>query len=187
MIDVNSIHKGVVLKIDGNLWVTVQFQHVNPGKGGAFVRTKLKNVTTGQVMERTFRSADQVEDAEIDERKATFQYYDGDMYHFMDVQNFEQYALSEDVVDTDKQWLKENMEVNIELYEGKPITLLLPNFVVLKVTTSENWVKGDTVSGSLKPVEVETGASVSVPLFIKQNEMIKIDTRTGEYVERVNK
>lgn len=186
MIDTNSIHKGVVLKLEGNLWVVVEFQHVNPGKGGAFVRTKLKNVTTGQVMEKTFRSGDKVEDAEIDERKATFQYSD-DMFHFMDVHNFEQYALPEDVVGTDKQWLKENMEVNIEIYEGRPITLIMPNFVILKVTSSENWVKGDTVSGAMKPVTVETGATVTVPLFIKQDEMVKIDTRTGEYVERVNK
>ncbi len=186
MIDTNSIHKGTVLKLEGNLWATIEFQHVNPGKGGAFVRTKLKNVTTGSIMEKTFRSGDKVEDAQIEERKATFQYQD-EMFHFMDVQNFETYSLPEDVVGTDKQWMKENMEVSIELYEGRPITLMLPNFVIMKVTTSENWVKGDTVSGSLKPVIVETGASVSVPLFIKQDELIKIDTRSGEYIERVNK
>ena len=185
MILVNEIHKGVVLKIEDELFLVVEFQHVNPGKGGAFVRTKLKNLATGAVIEKTFRSGDKVEDAEIDERKATFLYHDNQTYTFMDTENYEQYILSKEEVGESSQWLKENMEVKIELYNNKPISLIMPNFVELKVTHTEPGVKGDTVSGATKPAIVETGARVMVPLFVEQEDIIKVDTRTGEYIERV--
>lgn len=185
MILVNDIHKGVVLKLEGQLFLVVEFQHVNPGKGGAFVRTKLKNITTGAVVEKTFRSGDKLEDAEIDKRKTTYLYTDGETYTFMDTQNYEQYVLDAGIVGDAKDFLKENMEVDIELHEGRPITLILPNFVQLRVTETEPGVKGDTVSGATKPAIVETGARIMVPLFVNQGDLIKVDTRTGEYIERV--
>jgi elongation factor P len=187
MILVNDIHKGVVLKLEGQLHLVVEFQHVNPGKGGGFVRTKLKNIFTQGVTEKTFRSGDKLEDAEIDARKATYQYHDADTYNFMDSQNYEQYTLSADDVGDSKNYLKENMEVEIELYESRPISLLLPNFVTLKITQSDPGVRGDTVSGALKPATLETGVVVMVPLFVSQGEVIKVDTRTGTYIERVGK
>jgi len=187
MILVNDIHKGVVLKLEGQLHLVVEFQHVNPGKGGGFVRTKLKNIFTQGVTEKTFRSGDKLEDAEIEERKATYQYHDPDSYNFMDNENYEQYTLSADDVGESKNYLKENMIVTIELYENKPISLLLPNFVELKITQSDPGVRGDTVSGAMKPATMETGLVVQIPLFVSQGEVIKIDTRSGAYVERVSK
>jgi elongation factor P len=185
MILVNDIHKGVVLKIENQLYLVAEFQHINPGKGGAFVRTKLKSLATNAVLEKTFRSGDKVEDADIDKRKTTYLYHDDDTFTFMDTHNFEQYTLPKDEVGDSSNYLLENMAVEIELYEGKPISLLLPNFVQLKVVETERGVKGDTVSGATKPAIVETGARIMVPLFVNQGDILKVDTRSGEYIERI--
>lgn len=185
MILSQNIRKGLVLKIDNQLFSVSYAQHVNPGKGGAFVRTKLKNLSNGLVTEKTIRSGEKIENAEIEKRKMQYLYSADGQFHFMDNNNYEQYPMDEDDVGDASQYLTENMEVDMELYEGKPINLIMPNFVVLEVTFTEPGLKGDTVSNTTKPATLETGASVQVPLFVNQGEKIKVDTRSNTYIERV--
>ncbi|CAB4629798.1 unannotated protein [freshwater metagenome] len=181
----NDLKNGLVLNIDGQLWTVIEFQHVKPGKGPAFVRSKLKNVLTGKVVERTFNAGVKVETANVDKREMNYLYNDGSGYVFMDNQNYEQMTLSEEVVGEAKDYLLENQGAVVAVYEGNPIYVELPASVVLEITYTEPGLQGDRSSGGTKPATVETGLQIQVPLFIEQNVKVRVDTRTGEYLGRV--
>jgi elongation factor P len=181
----NDLKNGLVLNIDGQLWTVIEFQHVKPGKGPAFVRSKLKNVLTGKVVERTFNAGVKVETANVDKREMNYLYNDGSGYVFMDNQNYEQMNLSNEVVGDAKDYLLENQEAIVAVYEGNPIYVDLPASVVLEITFTEPGLQGDRSSGGTKPATVETGLQIQVPLFIEQNTKVRVDTRTGEYLGRV--
>lgn len=181
----NDLKNGLVLNIDGQLWTVIEFQHVKPGKGPAFVRSKLKNVLTGKVVERTFNAGVKVETANVDKREMNYLYNDGSAYVFMDNQNYEQMNLSDEVVGDAKDYLLENQEAIVAVYEGNPIYVELPASVVLEITFTEPGLQGDRSSGGTKPATVETGLQIQVPLFIEQNTKVRVDTRTGEYLGRV--
>jgi elongation factor P len=181
----NDLKNGLVLNIDGQLWTVIEFQHVKPGKGPAFVRTKLKNVLTGKVVEKTFNAGVKVETASVDKREMNYLYNDGSGYVFMDNQNYEQMTLSEEVVGDGKNYLLENQGAVVAVYEGNPIYVELPANVVLEITYTEPGLQGDRSSGGTKPATVETGLQIQVPLFIEQNVKVRVDTRTGEYLGRV--
>jgi elongation factor P len=181
----NDLKNGLVLNIDGQLWTVIEFQHVKPGKGPAFVRSKLKNVLTGKVVERTFNAGVKVETANVDKREMNYLYNDGSSYVFMDNQNYEQMNLSEEIVGDGKNYLLENQETVVAVYEGNPIYVELPASVVLEITYTEPGLQGDRSSGGTKPATVETGLQIQVPLFIEQNVKVRVDTRTGEYLGRV--
>jgi elongation factor P len=181
----NDLKNGLVLNIDGQLWTVIEFQHVKPGKGPAFVRSKLKNVLTGKVVERTFNAGVRVETANVDKREMNYLYNDGSGYVFMDNQNYEQMNLSSDVVGEAKDFLLENQGAVVAVYEGNPIYVELPASVVLEITYTEPGLQGDRSSGGTKPATVETGLQIQVPLFIEQNTKVRVDTRTGEYLGRV--
>ena len=181
----NDLKNGLVLNIDGQLWTVVEFQHVKPGKGPAFVRSKLKNVLSGKVVERTFNAGVKVETASVDKREMNYLYNDGSGYVFMDNQNYEQMNLPEEVVGDAKDYLLENQGAVVAVYEGNPIYVELPASVVLEITYTEPGLQGDRSSGGTKPATVETGLQIQVPLFIEQNVKVRVDTRTGEYLGRV--
>jgi len=171
--------------MDGALFRIVEFQHVKPGKGAAFVRTKLKNVETGQVVDKTFRAGEKVEEAILEHRKMQFLYLDGENYVFMDMENYEQVTVGPDVIGDAASFLVENQELSVFLRNGKAVTLELPAAVVLAVTKADPGHKGDTTSGATKPVTLETGLVVQVPLFVEEGDTLKIDTRSTRYIERV--
>ena len=181
----NDLKNGLVLNIDGQLWTVIEFQHVKPGKGPAFVRSKLKNVLTGKVVERTFNAGVKVETASVDKREMNYLYNDGSGYVFMDNQNYEQMMLPAEVVGDAKDYLLENQGAVVAVYEGNPIYVELPASVVLEITYTEPGLQGDRSSGGTKPATVETGLQIQVPLFIEQNVKVRVDTRTGEYLGRV--
>jgi elongation factor P len=181
----NDLKNGLVLNIDGQLWTVIEFQHVKPGKGPAFVRTKLKNVLTGKVVERTFNAGVKVETASVDKREMNYLYNDGSGYVFMDNQTYEQMTLTEEVVAEAKDYLLENQGAVVAVYECNPIYVELPASVVLEITYTEPGLQGDRSSGGTKPATVETGLQIQVPLFIEQNVKVRVDTRTGEYLGRV--
>ena len=185
-IDTSQFRNGLKLEINSEPCVMTYFQHVKPGKGGAFVRTKLKNLRTGRVLEKTFRSGEKVDEAEVEENSMQFLYQDGEQYIFMDSQSFDQVPLTAEQLGDANKFLKENLEVDILFWKGNPINIELPSFVEASVTKCDPGVKGDTASGATKPATIETGAVINVPLFIKEGEVIRVDTRSGEYVERVN-
>jgi elongation factor P len=184
MISVNEIKNGMTLSIDGNLFIVTWFQHVKPGKGGGFMKTKLKNLKTGAVLERTFRSVETVEQVVLDEKEMEYLYKDDEHLWFMDTTSYEQVPIASDVIGEGVGYLKENMRVQVVFYEGKIVGIELPTFVELKVVQTEPGFKGDTVTGSYKPATMETGIVVHVPLFIKEGDLLKIDTRSGEYIQR---
>jgi elongation factor P len=171
--------------MDGSLMRIVEFQHVKPGKGAAFVRTKLKNVETGQVVDKTFRAGEKVEEALLEHRKMQFLYRDGDSYMFMDLENYEQVAVPPAVVGEASSYLVENQELSVFLRNEKAITMELPAAVSLAVAKADPWLKGDTSSGATKPVTLETDLVIQVPLFVEEGDTVKVDTRTGRYIERV--
>lgn len=181
----NDLKNGLVLNIDGQLWTVIEFQHVKPGKGPAFVRSKLKNVLSGKVVEKTFNAGVKVETASVDKREMNYLYNDGSGYVFMDNQTYDQMTLSDEVVGDSKNYLLENQEAIVAVYEGNPIYVELPASVVLEITYTEPGLQGDRSSGGTKPATVETGVQVQVPLFIEQNTKVRVDTRTGEYLGRV--
>ncbi len=181
----NDLKNGLVLNIDGQLWTVIEFQHVKPGKGPAFVRSKLKNVLSGKVVEKTFNAGVKVETASVDKREMNYLYNDGSGYVFMDNENYEQMTLSEDVVGDAKNYLLENQGAVVAVYEGNPIYVELPASVILEITYTEPGLQGDRSSGGTKPATVETGLQIQVPLFIEQNVKVRVDTRTGEYLGRV--
>ncbi len=187
MISTNDFRTGITIEVDGAVWSVVEFQHVKPGKGSAFVRSKLKNVETGQVRERTFRAGEKVPRAHLDKKKMQYLYRSGDELFFMDTETYEQTPLLEEQIGDGIKYLKDNLIVEVLFYKGRCIGVELPTFVELEVVRTDPGVRGDTVSGGSKPAQIETGATVNVPLFINEGDVIKIDTRTGEYIERVNK
>ncbi|MFD6097885.1 elongation factor P [Nocardiopsis flavescens] len=186
MATTNDIKNGTTLRIDGVLWNVLEFQHVKPGKGGAFVRTKLKNVLTGKIVDRTFNAGAKVEFANVDRRDMEYLYHDGDGYVFMDSQTYDQIQVPEAVVGDDSNFLLENTKVTVATNEGNPLYIELPAAVELEITQTDPGVQGDRSTGGTKPATVQTGATIQVPLFISQGERVKVDTRTGDYLGRVN-
>jgi elongation factor P len=174
-----------VLDMGGSLMRIVEFQHVKPGKGGAFVRTKLKNVETGQVVDKTFRAGEKVEEAVLEHKKMQYLYKDGDNYIFMDLDTYEQTTVPDGTVGDTANFLVENQELSVFIRNGKAVTMELPAAVHLKVEKAEPGLKGDTSSGATKPVTLETGLVIQAPLFVNEGETLKVDTRTGRYIERV--
>ena len=185
MISVNDFRTGLTVEIDGDLYQIVEFLHVKPGKGAAFVRSKIKNIKTGYVIEKTFRGGEKIMRAHIDRRKMQFTYVDGDLYHFMDLESYEDLPIDSAMLGDQKKWLKDGMEVDVSLHNDVPIGIEVPNFVELEVTQTEPGFKGDTATGATKPATVETGATVLVPLFVEIGTKIQIDTRSGEYLRRI--
>lgn len=185
MISANEIKNGMTIIFEGNLYIVQWFQHVKPGKGGAFVKTKLKNLKTGAVLDRTFRSGETVEQAFLEEKEMEYLYQDAENFCFMDTSTYEQAPLAGEIIGDGVKFLKENVRVKVVYYEGKIVGVELPTFAELKVVETEPGFKGDTVSGGYKPATLETGAVVQVPLFIKAGDVLKIDTRTAEYIQRV--
>lgn len=175
----------MVIEMDGSLFRIVEFQHVKPGKGGAFVRTKIKNVETGAVLDRTFRAGEKIEEAILEHRKMQYLYRDGESYVFMDLENYEQSSAGPDVVGEASPYLVENQELSVFIRKGKPMTVELPASVNLKVVQAEQWLKGDTSGAATKPVTLETGLVVQVPLFVEEGDLLKVDTRSGKYMERI--
>ena len=184
MISAGDFKNGVTFEFEGNVYQVVEFQHVKPGKGAAFVRTKLKNVINGGVVEKTFRPTEKMPKAHIDRKTMQYLYEDGGLYYFMDLETYEQIPLSADQVGDSLKFVKENEEVLLLSYKGSVFGIEPPNFVELEITDTEPGFKGDTATGASKPATLETGAIVNVPLFVGPGEKIRIDTRTGEYMER---
>ena len=176
------------IQMDGSLFTITYFQHVKPGKGGAFVRTKLKNVLTGAVLEKTFRSGEKVDEVRLERRPVQYSYTDGQLYYFMDQQTFEMIPLSEDVIGEDQlRYLKENMECEGLVHNDKTISVELPNFVELAIVETDPGVRGDTSQGGTKPAKLETGAVVQVPLFLNEGDVVRVDRREDKYLERANR
>ncbi len=185
MISTSQFKNGITIELDGTLFTIIDFQHVKPGKGGAFVRTKLRNVKTGAVIDRTFRAGEKVEQAILDRRQMQYLYNDSDHYYFMDTKTFDQLLLSIDQIGEATNYIKEGMLVDITTYENNPIGIELPISVELEVTQTDPGVKGDTATGGTKPATLETELVVQVPLFVQIGDILKIDTRTGTYITRV--
>ena len=184
MILAGDFRKGVTFVYNNGIYVIVDFQHVKPGKGAAFVRTKIKNVVTGAVREETFNPSEKFELARIENKEMEYLYSDGDLYYFMDNETYEQVPLNHGQVEDALQFLKENMTATIKFYKGEAFSVEPPNFVVLQVTSCEPAVAGNTATNATKPATVETGYTLMVPMFVNEGDMIRIDTRTGEYMER---
>ena len=180
----NDLKNGMVLNIDGQLWTVVEFQHVKPGKGPAFVRTKLKSVMSGKVVDKTFNAGTKVETANVDKRDMEYLYNDGSSFIFMDKTNYDQVELSPEVVGEAAGYLLENQAATVALHEGNPIYVELPSSVVLTITYTEPGLQGDRSTGGTKPATLETGLEIQVPLFVENNTRVKVDTRTGEYLGR---
>jgi elongation factor P len=184
MIDVNDLRKGVIFELDGSLMRVLEYSHHKPGRGNAVIRIKARNMRTGSTIEKTFSSGDRVQDVRLDHNMATFLYSDDNFFHFMDVENFEQVAVPNDLVGDYAGFLKENMEVKLTFYQDQPMDIELPLTVDLKVVYAEAAVRGDTATGVTKKVKTETGAEVSVPMFVSEGDVIRVDTRTGAYITR---
>ncbi len=184
MISAGDFRNGITFEMEGNVFQIVEFQHVKPGKGAAFVRTKLKNVINGGVVEKTFRPTDKMPKAHIERKDMEYLYNDGELYYFMDQETYEQMPLNASQLGDALRFVKENMLVKILSFKGNVFGVEPPNFVELQVAETEPGVKGDTATGATKPAILETGAQINVPLFIDQGDMIRVDTRTGEYMER---
>jgi len=185
MYSASDLRKGLKIQIDGEPYIVVDFQFSKPGKGQALYRTKLKNMITGNQFDRTFRSNDKFEKAPLEERTMQFLYSQGEEFHFMDTKNYEQVVISREQMGDDVNFLIDNMEAQILLFNNNPIGVTLPNFVNLTVTRADPWAKGDTSGSDSKPVTVETGYVLQVPPFVEEGDKIQIDTRTGEYMTRV--
>ena len=184
MISAGDFRNGITFELDGNVVQVIEFQHVKPGKGAAFVRTKYKNVITGAVVERSFNPTDKYPTAYIERKDMQYLYSDGDLYYFMDMETYEQQPIDSSKLGPAFQFVKENMEVKVLSYKGNVFGVEPPNFVELEVTETDPGFKGDTATNATKPATLETGAEIKVPLFINQGDMIRIDTRTGEYLSR---
>ena len=185
MISAGDFRNGLTFEFEGNVYQVVEFQHVKPGKGAAFVRTKMKNVMTGAVVERTFNPTEKVEPARIERKEMEYLYEDSGLYYFMDQETYEQTPLSEDQLGDALKFVMENMTVKLLSYKGNVFAVEPPTFVELTVTETEPGVKGNTATNVTKPATVETGATITVPMFVNEGDVIRIDTRTGEYMERV--
>ena len=180
-----DFRKGVTFEMDGKVYMVVDFQHVKPGKGAAFVRTKLKNVVTGQVLEQTFNPTDKYPDARIEKKEMQYSYNDGDLWYFMDMETFDMLPLNFDIVEEAMQFVKEEMMVTVQTYKGEAFSVVAPNFVELEVQYTEPGIQGDTSKAGNKPATLETGFNIQVPLFVNIGDKIRVDTRTGTYMERV--
>ena len=187
MFETSDFRKGLKLEIDGYPYLMTDCEFVKPGKGQAFVRTRLRNLMTGQTLDRTFKSGERVDEAELEEMKMQYLYPEGNDYNFMNIKTYDQVAVPKEQLGDSWQWLLENMEVVVLFYKGKAISVETPTFVELQITECEPGVRGDTRNNVNKPALLSTGAKVPVPLFVEQGEWIKVDTRTGEYIERVKK
>ncbi|HET9392406.1 MAG TPA: elongation factor P [Candidatus Rubrimentiphilum sp.] len=185
MISSNDLRNGITIVVDGHLWTVVEFQHVKPGKGSAFVRTRMKNVKTGATVERTFRAGEKLERAIVDNRAMQMLYNDADGYHFMDQETFENVTLQRDLIGGPADFLKDGMVVDVQFHDGLPIGCDLPAHVELRIVTTDPGFKGDTATGTSKPATLETGAVVNVPLFVNPGDTIRIDTRDRRYIGRV--
>jgi elongation factor P len=185
MYSTTDFRKGLKIEIEGEPYIIVDFQHVKPGKGGAFVRTRLKSLVTGNVIDQTFRSGDRVDTPDLQEREMQFLYATGGEYHFMDVNTFEQLFLTADQLGESKDFLKENLVIKALFHNQRPIGIEVPMFVDLKVVKSEPGVRGDTATGATKPARMESGAVIQVPLFVEEGDTVRVDTRTREYITRV--
>lgn len=185
MIATNEFKKGLYIEIEGTPYQIVEFQHVKPGKGNAFVRTRMKNLLLNTVLERTFKSGERFEEADLQRKVMQFLYKDPEGYHYLDMESFDQIIVGEEAVGDGSLYLVENMEMDVLIYNGKAISIELPNFVTLDVAETEPAMKGDTVSGGGKPATMTTGLKINVPFHIKQGDSLKIDTRTASYVEKV--
>ena len=184
-LSINQFKVGVTILLEGEVYLIAETEHVKPAKGSAFVRTKLKNLKTGAFLDRTFRGQDSAEEAFVEQRKLQYLYSEGDMYHFMDQENYDQLAISADVLDNETKFLKDNLEVLGYFYKDQILNVVIPNFIEVVIAETEPGIKGDTAKSGNKPAKIETGATVLVPLFINIGDKIKVDTRTGAYVERV--
>ena len=184
MISVNDFRTGLTIIVDGNLFRVLEFQHVKPGKGAAFVRSKLRNLRNGNVTEKTFRAGEKVEKAQIDNRKMQYLYAQGDEHVFMDLESYDQTTLTSSQIEYELKFLLENMEVHIQTYQGEMLGVELPNTVVLEVAETEPGIKGDTASGGTKPAKMETGVMVNVPFFVNQGDKLIINTTDSSYVSR---
>ncbi len=185
MISVNDFRIGLTIELDGQPYQVVEFQHVKPGKGAAFVRAKLKNLQTGGTVEKTFRAGEKVPKAHLDRRGMQYLYNDGDGYVFMDNENYEQITITKEQIGDGIKWLLENMEIQVLLFQNRIIGIELPNFVELQVVDTEPGIKGDTATGATKNATLETGAVIQVPLFVNAGDRVRVDTRTSQYIERV--
>jgi len=185
MIGVNELRKGVTFTMDGELYKVLAYQHHKPGRGKATIRTTLRNLRTGATIQQNFISGDRVEDVRVERRGVQYLYTDGDLYHFMDTETYEQTALAASALGDQAHYLKEGMELVLSSYEGEPIDVELPTTVEMEVVGAEMAIAGDTATGAMKKVRLETGLEVQVPLFVKQGDVIRVDTRTGEYVTRM--
>lgn len=185
MVSAGDFRNGLTIEMDNNIYQVIEFQHVKPGKGAAFVRTKLKNIKNGGVVEKTFRPTEKCPQAHIEKSDKQYLYSDGELYHFMDTETFDQFALNKDQIGDSLKFTKENDMVKMLSHNGEVFAIEAPLFVDLKITDTEPGFKGDTATGATKPAVVETGATVYVPLFVEEGDVIQIDTRTGEYLKRV--
>jgi len=186
MISSNDFRNGVTIVVDNQLWTVIEFLHVKPGKGSAFVRTRLKNVKTGSTVERTFRAGEKLERATVDNREMAMLYNDSDGYHFMDSESFENVTLQRELIGDPADFLKDGMKVQVQVHDGTPIGIDLPAHVELRIEETDPGFKGDTATGTTKPAKLETGATVQVPLFVNPGDVIKIDTRDRRYIGRVS-
>ena len=184
MVSAGDFKNGITVQMDNGIWQIIEFQHVKPGKGAAFVRTKMKNIVSGGVVEKTFRPTEKLELAHIDRKEYQYLYSDGDLYNFMDTETWEQIPINKSVLGDNFKFVKENMVCKVLSYKGNVFGIEPPNFVELKVTKTDPGFKGDTATNATKPATLETGAEIKVPLFIDEGEVIQIDTRTGEYMGR---
>ena len=185
MADTSDIRNGLIMNMDGDYWAIQEFLHVKPGKGGAFVRTKLKNLLTGQVKDQTFRSGEKIQEVRVVRQAFQYLYASGGVYHMMDKTSYEQIELPESLLKDVRLFLRENMDVDILMDGEKPLTIELPNFVDMEIKKSEPGIRGDTAQGASKPATLESGLVVQVPLFVNEGDRIRVDTRTGKYVTRV--
>jgi elongation factor P len=183
-ISINEFKNGLTVLVDNEVWMVIEFHHVKPGKGAAFVRVKLRNLRTDNVLERTFRGDEKIQDVFVEERKLQYQYNSGDIYHFMDQENYEEIGISKDTLGNSVKFLQDNSEVKAYYYKDQVLNVNLPNFIHVAVTHTEPGIKGDTAKSGMKPATIETGATILVPLFIEEGNIIKVDTRSGGYVER---
>lgn len=184
MISTNDFRTGLTIELDGDVYQVIEFQHVKPGKGAAFVRSKLRNMRTGAVIEKTFNAGEKIPRARIERREVQYLYNDGSNYNFMDMETYDQLAMTREQLGDAVKFLKENMTINLLLFQGKSIGVDLPNFVELEVVDTTPGIKGDTASGGSKPATLETGYVVQVPFFINVGDVLQIDTRTGQYIKR---
>lgn len=185
MISTNDFRTGLTIELDGDVYQVLDFQHVKPGKGSAFVRSKLKNLRTGAVIDKTFNAGEKVPRARVDRREVQYLYYDGKNYNFMDMETFDQFTMTPEQLGDAVKYLKENMSITLLMFQGQSIGVDLPNYVELKVVDTTPGIRGDTASGGTKPATLETGYVVQVPFFVEVGDVLQIDTRTGQYLKRV--